>query len=138
MPPTKTPNAILQARGSRWADSNPNEPIPDSLPSDFTPTFLTEEEKETWDDIAPQLINLRVMTTLDWRMLERYCVIYHRWKKQIRCKYAKTAELDQMAKQLMAIEGQLGMSPAARRSIKSNPTKPKEKKDDIAKYFKVS
>lgn len=131
-----TPTAILEARGSWRAKINKDEPIPNEISSAFVPDFLTDDEKVTWNDIAPQLINLRVMTNLDWRLLERYCVTYHKWKIAVRKPGAKHSEIDTYASQLLRIEGQLGMTPSSRSSIKTAP-KQEEKKDSITKYFKT-
>lgn len=137
--PASTPTAILEARGSPKAKWNRNEPIPDKLLFSFIPEFLEKEEIKTWKDIAPKLINLRVMTNLDWRLLERYCVIYHKWQISVRTFDTKHTEIDTYSSQLLRIETQLGMTPSSRSNLRID--KPQEKTNNNGKdpnrFFKA-
>jgi phage terminase small subunit len=135
--PPKTPSAILEKRGSWRINDRKDEPLPDELPADYVPDYLNDEEKAEWDYIYPKLHKLGIMTELDATMLAVYCMTLRRYKDAIRMAHTTHAELKTYVAQLMQISARFGMSPADRAALKV-PQKPKEKKDDIAKYFKVS
>lgn len=134
--PAPTPTAILEMRGSWRAKQNTDEPVPDVLCKEFMPSSLDDQEQATYREIAEHLINLRVLTVLDWRLLERYVQLYHRLQRALQREDTKHTEIDSLSSQLLRIEQQLGMTPAARSRITSTPKQEQRQDAGAAKYFR--
>lgn len=41
----------------------------------FIPETLTDPEKEVWKSVASFLIENDILNSINWRMLERYCIL---------------------------------------------------------------
>lgn len=62
--PRPTPTSVLRMRGSWSGNLNRNEPIPEAGTPD-TPDWLDEVAQSVWEQIAPQLESMRVLTRID-------------------------------------------------------------------------
>ncbi|TXH56410.1 MAG: P27 family phage terminase small subunit [Desulfurellales bacterium] len=136
--PAKTPTAILRLRGSELASHREGEPEPQhGLP--VTPDGLPDEAVSVWERTCEVLSDMRVLTVADGAQLERYARMLVLWRKVqqvldsfataedlaaawdsdrkrpiIRNALAESRNLDTHLKQ---IEGNYGLTPAARARI---------------------
>ena len=125
-----TPTAILQNRGSRWANSRPNEPVYACGDVDC-PDYLDKDGVSVWNELAPKLKTSRVLTDVDCRLLARYCQYWVMWLNEIKKPKAGRSEpdLERYANQCFKIERELGMTPSSRASLSV------DKKDDKKDKF---
>jgi len=121
---------MKENRGSRWAKSNPNEPVYQVGGADC-PECLGSEAVEVWNDLAPKLKNSRVLTDVDCRLLARYCTYWVMWLNELKKIKAARSEqdLERYANQCFKIERELGMTPSSRASLSV------DKKDDKKDVF---
>jgi len=137
--PAPTPSSVLENRGSWRAKINDKEPVPELLSKKYVPEFLSKAEKKIWKEVSARLINLGVLTELDWRLLERYCVTYNLWKRAVRNPLSKHTEIDAYATQLLKIEQQLGLTPSSRtriEKVESDSNNKEEQAQNKHNYFK--
>ena len=155
--PAPVPKKILEMRGSWRADVNTNAPeaeqgIPD-MPNDFNARSL-----QIWDHIVPLVNQMKVLTKQDGIVLQRYCILWSRWKvaeefledngtfytkKDSDGEIIGMAEVPQvkqaneLADKLLRIEIQFGLTPSARSRVETNTTHKKyQKPDDKSRFFK--
>ena len=75
-----TPTAILKLRGSWRADINKDEPMPESgIPE--CPEDLECMAKDCWDELAPLLDDMNVLTVADGKAFELLCITFSNWKR---------------------------------------------------------
>jgi hypothetical protein len=128
------PTAIKIARGNPGQRPiNTDEPKPPA--ADMTaPETLGEIGIEKWNELSPLLARMGVFTQADRSSLERYCLIHEQWMhvvKHVRengmtqitqTGYSQlTAEgslFKSLPADLLKLEQQFGMTPAARSSLK--------------------
>ncbi len=128
------PTAIKIARGNPGQRPlNDSEPTPP--PADLTPpATLSEIGIDKWIELSSLLTRMGVFTHADRSALERYCLIHEQWMhvvKHVRengmtqitqTGYSQlTAEgslFKSLPADLLKIEQQFGMTPAARSSLK--------------------
>ena len=138
-----------------------HEPMPPQIRPD-TPVNLSDAAKLVWNGLMPILEQMKVLTTADKAVLERYCELFTLWQKardvvvakgavmgvyelnrktgeRVVVAYKDRPELKQMLMfedKLLRVEREFGLTPAARASI-TLPGKPKDKheKDKILEYF---
>jgi P27 family predicted phage terminase small subunit len=79
-PPRPTNLRIL--RGDHPERVNRDEPQPADLPVS-RPPWLSDEARRKWDDLAPQLDFMGVLTVVDVDMLASYCECYARWRRLV-------------------------------------------------------
>lgn len=78
--PAPTPTAILKLRGSRLPDYRPGEPQPQpGTPK--APAHFDAERRKVWRETCKLLDTMRVLTVADGKALERYVVLFLRWRK---------------------------------------------------------
>ena len=132
-----TPTPILRLHGSRRADARKGEPQPE-LGAPDCPSWLDDEAKAAWEDIAPQLERMGVLTRIDKRALARYCDAWMRWRAAVdfikrhgdtyplkdesgRTKYLQqfpqVSIANKLATELLRLEQEFGMTPSARTRI---------------------
>ena len=75
-----TPTAMLKLRGSWRGDIKKNEPevelgIPDM------PDYISGNAKACWDELAPMLVNIKVLSTQDKLALSLLCETYGNWRR---------------------------------------------------------
>lgn len=154
--PAKTPTVILKRRGS-WRGDRPNEPQPGgNLPG--PPKWLDRAAKQVYRQLAKHLTEMGVGKSPDSRALARYCRLWVRWKQadlfvrkygetyplkndkgDVRCfmPFPQVTIMNQLSKQLSGLEGQFGLTPAARAGLNIEvpiPSKPEGK----GRFFKAS
>ncbi len=138
--PKKTPTAILKMRGAWRAKARPNEPQPNKVQLD-SPEFLGEREKNIFDQMSEALFRVGVLTEVDGSALSRYAVCLVRWI-DAETAIAKGAPTHieiigedgkpkgyketpsymiscKMHDQLLKLEAQFGLTPAARPNLQS-------------------
>jgi P27 family predicted phage terminase small subunit len=130
--PAPTPTAVLQLRGSWRANARKGEPkAPREIPT--CPGWLDAAAKSAWNQLAPLLHQMGVLTLADANVLTRYCITWSRWKaaEQWIQDNGEVAEVEtdsgttyvphpqvriaaMLGDQLGKMEQQLGLTPAAR------------------------
>lgn len=145
--PPRTPTAILKARGSRKVDERHNEPLSPGEP--VCPEWLGEFARECWFQLLPQLKRMKVAGEVDEKALARYCSIWGAWReceefirehgmthegKHGPVEYAQVGRAARLADQLLKLEIQFGMTPAARARLATDGPK-KQQDGGKAKYF---
>jgi P27 family predicted phage terminase small subunit len=135
------PLAVLRNIGSPRAKlGNNGIKIEPSLPE--CPSYLSDMGKEKWNEIAPRLFNLGILTALDSDALARWCSLWALWrqcqdfieknglshqvetaagksKMQI---YPQARLMNQLGEILGKIECQFAMSPSSRASLRITPS----------------
>lgn len=145
--PAATPTATLALRGSWRAGTRSNEPLPErSAEIPKAPTTLSKTARAIWKSLAPILFNSGILTAADLPLLTRYCILSAHFQSlqdyleeigpdgkpngivgpdgQIR---RAAAQLSKLSDGLLAMERQMGMTPASRPNIEAvtgnEPTK---------------
>ena len=131
---TPLPTAIKAVRGNPGqrplGDGEPTPPPADPRP----PRMLDGVALDKWNEMVGLLSSMGVFTQADRTTLERYCLMYDQWatlqqhfKENLRTQLTQTgysqvtaeATLEkQLRSDMLAIERQFGMTPAARSTIK--------------------
>lgn len=141
--PKKTPTAILEARGSWLAKVREGEPVPpDDVPT--APEWLKGDALAMWNHLAPRLLNMRVLTCIDSNALARYCDAWARWRAAAKfidergemyplmdengkakgfAAYPQVLQYHKLAQLLGKLEGDFGLTPAARAGLTVAPEK---------------
>ena len=128
------PTAIKVCRGNpgqRAINIHEPKPPPAAL---SPPAILGDAGVEKWNDIAPLLSRMGVLTQADLGSLERYCLMHEQWiviVKHVqqhgmtrdntdggRSTSAEGLLFKSLPRELLAIERQFGLTPAARSSMK--------------------
>jgi P27 family predicted phage terminase small subunit len=150
-----TPTAMLKLRGSWRADLNKNEPQPDvGLPE--MPDFLEGNALACWDELAPMLVGLNVLTVADKHALALLCETYSSWRRAIemlkkhgdvypilddngKIKYLQQTPYVSMskayAKQLKDMLCEFGLTPSSRSRIQTVQDSQTNAADDKMKYL---
>lgn len=135
--PAKTPTAALKLHGSRLVDGRDGEPQPpEGWPA--RPDRLSDGGREVWGRLLPQLDDMGVLTQVDGPSLARYCEMTIRfwelnaWIREngetytgvnaqgtlfVR-QYPQVAIAAQLAKDMLRIEQEFGLTPASRAGLK--------------------
>lgn len=139
--PAPTPTSLLKLSGSWRAKTRGNEPQPEpgAPPS---PDWLDEDARAVWNELAPQLEQMGVLTQIDGRALARYCDVWVRWYKardflrqhgdtyplkdesgkvKYLQQFPQVAIANKLATQLTRLEQEFGMTPASRARIQVTP-----------------
>lgn len=136
--PRPTPTAILEARGSRKVKGRPPEPKSDGRPA--CPAWLPENAKQVWRKALRHLSEMGVVGKVDANALARYCVTFARWReceefiqqfgmtqtykqdgRVVIEEFPQVSRASRLSDQLLKIEREFGMTPAAR--VNLTPTK---------------
>lgn len=133
--PRKQPTKLRLLRGDPSKEGrNADEPIPPAGPLD-PPSHVTGAALEKWNEVAPQLQAMRILTTADRETLARYCLYFEQFVKyaeQVRrgldvlvirddagkVKYIQSTPAATMfvklGQSLLRIEQEFGLTPSAR------------------------
>lgn len=154
--PAPTPTAILERRGSERAKRRRNEPQPEKG-APRCPAWLDRDAKTVWRQLIPQLDAIGVLTKIDGNALARYCRLFVRWRqcdefirehgetytiedgdKQVKCsqQFPEVGILNRLCAQLLKIEQEFGLTPAARTRIQVTP-RPAVQAEGKERFFKV-
>jgi hypothetical protein len=79
---------------------------------DFIPPDLSEEELTLWKQLAPRLIELEIVNSLNYVILVRYCKLYLKTQALTEKRPYHTG-LPQLNRQLKLLEEELCLSPSA-------------------------
>lgn len=83
----------------------------EKLNNNFIPDELSELEKEVWLKIAPQMIELGVVNSVNYLMLIRYCSISVQLQEFIKTKPNYTSIIKTLSKELKSLEEELCLTP---------------------------
>lgn len=136
--PKPEPAAIKIAKGNpgrRRVGADPVE-LDEQVGGIRAPKTLTKEQREVWDQFAPDLERLKLLRSTDVGMFTRYCVYLAQWRaaeravrrqKLVTVTKSKHVTMERLNRNLQAmllldkrltdIEDRFGMNPAARQRI---------------------
>jgi len=113
---------------------NKNAPSPDALTHvPEPPDWFGEIAKNIWRQVAPWLIEARILTGTDTHNLEAFCMAYQRWREaqdditkngiivmgaKQEIKNPACTVSNETLRQMAAYGGALGLDPAARARLK--------------------
>lgn len=156
--PTPTPTPVLRLRGSKRvtrAREASEVSGPEGTPD--CPDWLDQEARKAWDQLAPMLQGMGVLTRIDGNSLARYCRLWARWRKaeafieergemyplkddagKVKCfqQWPQVAIANKLAIQLTRLEQEFGMTPSARARIQTAP-KVESSTRGKARYFEA-
>ena len=153
--PTPTPSAVLRLRGSWRGDANPDEPTPErGVPE--CPAYIEGVARSCWEQVAPMLDEMGVLTKADGVALALLCTTFARWRLaeelldehgQVHpildnngdVKYLQQTPYVSIARNnAHALKGmleQFGLTPSARSRIRVEPVKRAPTEDARTKYL---
>ena len=144
------PLNLLKAQGNRRDINNMTNPEAESCLPD-APEFLTDAEKEVFNNVAGKLHDLGIMTVIEVDLITLYAVD---WVLMLECreqvaKEGKIVETQMTKKPHPAIlignqakanclkyMEQTGLTPSARRRLATNPTTRKDLSSELADLAK--
>jgi len=106
--------------------ARPDREVPDMPEFDLIeqfpppPKHLGEDGKEMWNNLGPQLVNAKVLQTVDLYALEQLCGYWEMVRKKMKAGMETTAA-EQTA--LKALFSEFGMTPASRRKVSAGGEK---------------
>ena len=127
-----TPLSVLKLRGTYRPDRHMKREAAGDLPTARCPQWLDPSARKVWRRLGPGLTRLGLLTSLDGPLFAVWCVTYARWQAALKTLDAegpiyyhgglkKTSPLvtivDGLAKQLLALSSQFGLSPVARAKL---------------------
>lgn len=141
------PSALKKLAGNPGKRAmNKTEPQPKVvLPA--APVHLKGDERAKWDELAAELHELGVLTTLDRDALGMYCVLFVRWTKAeqvvrekgeiikttggniIQNPYLSIA--NRALEQLNKLGAEFGMTPSSRSRVKVDPSDPEHELEQM-------
>lgn len=155
--PAPTPTEILKRRGSWRAGSRKGEPKPErSAPT--KPRKLTKEQAAVWKQLVPELDRLGVLSRIDGNALERYCVLWVRWRRAsefiekygesyplktedggIKCfmPFPQASVVNKLSVLLLRLEQEFGLTPASRTRIQVQ-VEPEPDAEGKGRFFKIT
>ena len=154
--PARTPTAILKMRGSWRGDIRKGEPRPEKGRPPC-PKWLRKNAQLMWKRLVPQLENMGVLCRIDGNALARYCEMWARWREAsefiakngeaypIKDKNGKivgfrslpqSRTVSHLAADLLRLEQQFGMSPAARVGLCTGEMRTGSSDDKAARFFR--
>lgn len=147
--PKPTATTTLKVRGSWRANVRQDEPEPE-MTMPLPPAFLQGVARDRWDELAPKLHAMGLLSELDGDKLAAYCVAWAKLVEATRFlnepqnghwyesefgpkKHPASAVQDAALDKVNRLGALFGMSPSDRVGLK---TEPKTKKDDgKSSYF---
>lgn len=110
----RAPTKLKEIRGTARKDRLvEHEPQPSGTPD--RPSWLNVGARQVWDEYAPILIGLGVLTTLDGAVFGMWCSLMAEFRTDATMSANRIARLD-------AIGQQFGMTPSSRSRISVKPT----------------
>ena len=154
--PRPTPTEILKRRGSREVAKREKEPKP-TKGAPTIPAWLDKDAKTVWRQLVKELNAIGVMTKVDGNALARYCRLFVRWKQcdafirkygesypikddggKVKSfqQFPEVGIVNRIGPQLLKLEQEFGLTPAARTRIEVD-VEPAKQTDDKSRFFKV-
>lgn len=145
--PKPKPTALKRHLGNPGKRTlNENEPLPPDVEV-TAPSILRANARPFWDDMAPTLIAMKILTVVDAMAFARYCNLLVQYQalgdflldvkkgiwattlgvKNEKGKLVRVVELPQsrlykqVQVQMLAIEREFGLTPAARSTLRVDP-----------------
>lgn len=78
--PAPKPTRLRVLHGDHPERVNRSEPRPASLPV-HKPPYLSDIAGQKWDELAPHLESMGIMSACDGDLLAAYCECYARWRR---------------------------------------------------------
>jgi P27 family predicted phage terminase small subunit len=78
--PAPKPTRLRVLHGGHPERINRSEPQPAPLPVE-PPPYLSQEARRKWDELAPHLEVMGVLTAVDVDLLAAYCECFARWRR---------------------------------------------------------
>ena len=145
------PTAIKLVRGNPGQRPlNADEPVPPKADLE-PPRGLEGVALEKWHEMASLLSSMGVFTQADRGPLQRYCLMWEQWESlEAHCRQHGSTQITQtgysqvtaeatlcksLRSDLLSIERQFGLTPAARSTIKVTVAAPQE--DRLESYIKA-
>ncbi len=157
--PKPTPTAILKLRGSTLVTKRRKErEVKGPAGAPDRPDWLDDEAKSAWDDVAPLLEAMGVLTRIDGNALARYCRLWSRWRKaeafiqekgemyplrgddgQVKYfqQWPQVAIANKLAQQLTRLEAEFGMTPSARARPQVAPARTQSSDNSKERFFRA-
>jgi P27 family predicted phage terminase small subunit len=79
--PAPRPTNIKLLHGEKKSRINLNEPQPRNVPVPAAPEWLSEEARELWDNLMPDLEAMGTLKVSDWPALAALCESWSRFKR---------------------------------------------------------
>jgi len=137
-PPKPTALKLIQGNAGKRR-LNKNEPAPEAMtevPS--APIWLGDRAAAIWDQVAPWLVESRILTDTDLHNLEIFCTAYQRWREaqdditkngivvmgaRQEIKNPACTVANECVRQINTFGAALGLDPAARARLKTSEPK---------------
>ncbi len=154
--PAPTPTPVLKLRGSTLVTGHREKlEVQGPAGTPDCPDWLDADARAIWDQLAPMLEAMGVLSRIDGHALARYCRLWTRWRKTeafiekngevytLRDEAGKPRYVQQwpqvsiaakLAQQLTRLEQEFGMTPSARSRIQS-PARAREVTDGKKSRF---
>jgi P27 family predicted phage terminase small subunit len=126
---------VIRYTGSTDDDDGPPEPLK-------PPDWVVGRALDMWNEIAPQLVEMRVLTELDRMALGRYCMAFAEWRHaedlmaehgkfyavfnpdgslKIVRKSPQVEMAFRASREMSQLEAEFGLTPSARAALKVEP-----------------
>ena len=151
--PRKEPTILKIAKGNPGKRPiNENEPKP-AADAVQPPSWVSGKSLEKWQEVAPKLLAMGVLTNADVETLARYCTMHEQYVKYLEeirqggdvlvvrddsgnVKYMQSTPaatmLMKLATSMLRIEQEFGLTPSARTGIATTQSK---KRDELEEFF---
>ena len=151
--PPPAPSILKYIRGNPSKETlREDEPTPDMLTEGVAaPAWLEGLALQKWNEAAPVLVRMRVLTEADTEALARYCALWERWKiaydrckslgdevthlepdpnrtdGKLRIKYTQVApwasQMKNIGRDLLRLEQEFGLTPSSRSQVSIHANK---------------
>ena len=143
--PAPTPTEILRLHGSRLVEQRTGEPQPPAG-SPPCPEWMNATARLIWDQVIENLASMGVLKKTDGNAIARYCMLFVEWcdcshfiqekgySREIVTEkggvydqqYPEVNIRNRLNTDLLRLEQQFGLTPAARASIQVEPSREKK------------
>ena len=149
--PPPTPKEILKAKGSwRAKVGDDKEAIIAIRKKPLSESILDDIAREKYEEMVPLLMQMRILSTGDKNSLNRYCMLWARFKlSYVFCQkhgevyttedklgnvkhnmYPQAKLYLELSDKLLRLEKEFGLTPSARTCVSAVPENPKDQDDN--------